>query len=54
MTQSCRFVEGVRGTCRFPRGDAPMRSSDGSAEGAPWGKPGFPHGPEPEAEAEAA
>jgi len=52
MTESCR-VEGAWGNPQVPpteRADAKRRRFDA---GGAWGKPGFPHEPEPKAEVAA-
>jgi hypothetical protein len=43
---------GKGGTGRFPRkpSSAPRAEANLVKEGGPWGKPGFPHGSEPEGE----
>ena len=52
MTKSC-CLEGARGNLRVP----PMGCADAvhrrQRAGGSWGKPGFPHAPEPKAEAAA-
>jgi hypothetical protein len=52
MTKSCR-VEGARGNPQVP----PMEHADAERRrltaGGTWGKPGFPHEPEPKAEVAA-